>query len=283
MATPRSTSLRALRLPRQHSSIPALRRGLHITGSNSAQPIKSADRTSLYVSYSVTDLQSECQKRSLRSSGSKSEVRTHEHPDICRRILTGMPIQLIERLSNHDVLQSRAFSIALRRINSINGNGSATRNFNTSRSEKAVNDTSPVDFVYMPSMHDLEAPVFNPGPRVPVLPEIPSSAIKYTGQIPPAEEETADQAMKPQVYTVGGAGPDISASPMSEVVDNHAVEIDPFSLTEAVGQSRFGEELARENSKHTSAKGSKGIVGELWDGMMDDLLGSKPGQGQGRK
>lgn len=27
-------------------------------------------------------------------------------------------LQLIERLSNHDVLQSRAFSIAMRRINS---------------------------------------------------------------------------------------------------------------------------------------------------------------------
>lgn len=77
MAAPRSTSLRSLRLlSRQHFSIPSVRRGLHITGANSAQPIKSADRTSLYVSYSVTDLQSECQRRSLRSGGSKSEVHT---------------------------------------------------------------------------------------------------------------------------------------------------------------------------------------------------------------
>lgn len=32
--------------------------------------------------------------------------------------VANQPNQLIERLSNHDVLQSRAFSIAMRRINS---------------------------------------------------------------------------------------------------------------------------------------------------------------------
>lgn len=76
MAAPRSTSLRALRtLSQQHSATPSLRRGLHITGVNSAQPANVADRASLYTAQSVPDLKQECQRRSLRAIGSKTEVR----------------------------------------------------------------------------------------------------------------------------------------------------------------------------------------------------------------
>lgn len=76
MAAPRSTSLRALRtLSQQHSATPSLRRGLHITGVNSAQPANVADRASLYTAQSVPELKQECQKRSLRAIGSKTEVR----------------------------------------------------------------------------------------------------------------------------------------------------------------------------------------------------------------
>ena len=140
-------------------------------------------------------------------------------------------------------------------------------------------------------MHDIEPPALDPLPRVPVLPEVPSSAVKNTAQTPLAEEEAqeASHALKPQVYTVaGGVGAEVSASPMSEVVDNLAVDIDPFSLTEAVGKSRFGEELQREKSRlnggggggRASARGGRnqGIVGELWSGMLEDLLGPKQGQ-----
>ena len=75
MAAPRSTSLRALRiLSQQHSATPSLRRGLHITGVNSAQPANVADRASLYTAQSVPELKQECQKRSLRAIGSKTEV-----------------------------------------------------------------------------------------------------------------------------------------------------------------------------------------------------------------
>lgn len=77
--------------------------------------------------------------------------------------------------------------------------------------------------------------------------------------------------MKPQIYTVAGASADVAASPMSEVVDNHAVDIDPFSLTETVGRSREGEELSR------AEKGQRepSIVRELWTGFLDDVLGPK--------
>ena len=75
MAAPRSSSLRALRvLSQQNTATPYLRRGLHITGSHSAPPTNTSDRSTLYGSYTLADLKNECLKRSLRSAGSKTEV-----------------------------------------------------------------------------------------------------------------------------------------------------------------------------------------------------------------
>lgn len=76
MAAPRSTSLRALRQISQRAPVPA-RRGLHITGAQSAQPLNAADQSSLYAARTLPDLKSECQKRSLRAIGSHSEVCSH--------------------------------------------------------------------------------------------------------------------------------------------------------------------------------------------------------------
>lgn len=81
--------------------------------------------------------------------------------------------------------------------------------------------------------------------------------------------------MKPQIYTVAGTGTDVAASAMSEVVDNVAVDIDPFSLTEAVGRSRVGEELRRRENGGASVSKETGVVRELWSGFLDDVLGPK--------
>ncbi|RAH74328.1 uncharacterized protein BO66DRAFT_388385 [Aspergillus aculeatinus CBS 121060] len=241
MAAPRSNSLRALRLLSQHHSttLPCARRGLHITGVHSAQPANVSDRTSLYSSRTIADLKNECQKRSLRSSGTQAE--------------------LVERLQNHDFLQSRAFSIAMRRIS---GNSSSeethSRQFNTSRSMKAVGDSSTVDFAYMPSLAELDGPAARADPQFPIVPDF------YSHQ----SAAVADSPMKPQIYTVSGGAADVSASPMTEVVDNHSVDIDPFSLTEAVGKSRFGAESTQQKEP--------GVFRELWTGVVDDILGRQP-------
>lgn len=220
-------------------------------------------------------------------------------------------VQLIERLSNYDVLQSRAFSIAMRRINSnafaeyvscfyTSGihlhlhyypqllssiicpstpgqshpktpiltprSTPAPRQFNTSRSSRAINDTSTVDFVYMPSMADLDAGPVRPTPKVPVLPDFYSH---------PPRTSLSDPPMRPQIYAVAGTGAEISASAMSEVVDNVAVDIDPFTLTEAVGRSRIGEELQRRQNGGAEEKKEPGVVRELWSGLLDDVFGPK--------
>ncbi|KAJ6123827.1 hypothetical protein N7471_011144 [Penicillium samsonianum] len=167
-------------------------------------------------------------------------------------------------LSNHDVLQSRAFAIAMRRINgSAFSDSSSSRQFNTSRATKALNDTSTVDFVYMPNMVDLDAAPLQRGIQVPVLPELPSIPGRQIPFAPP---------MKPQIYTVSGTGADVSASAMSEVVDNHAIDLDPFSLTEAVGRSRVGEEIQRRSNGSSS---EPGVIRELWAGFLDDVMGPK--------
>lgn len=74
MAAPRSSSLRALRqLSHQHVTLSS-RRSLHITGVQSAQPANPADKASLYAARSLPDLKLECQRRSLRTIGNKTEV-----------------------------------------------------------------------------------------------------------------------------------------------------------------------------------------------------------------
>ncbi|KAL4984750.1 hypothetical protein BDW68DRAFT_166393 [Aspergillus falconensis] len=249
MAAPRSASLRALRLlSQQHTFSPAYRRGLHITGAHSAQPANVSDKATLYSTRNLADLKSECQRRSLRATGTHAE--------------------LVERLSNHDFLQSRAFSIAMRRINSNSKPDIPSRTFNTSRSLKAVNDSSTVDFAYMPSITENNNASWDA--PVPILPEMYSHH-ESTGP--------SSAPMKPQVYTVSGDGINISASPMSEVVDNDSVEIDPFSLTETVGKSRYAAELKSQQEEQGR---TKSIASELWNGLLDDILGPKE-QGPMRK
>jgi hypothetical protein len=112
-------------------------------------------------------------------------------------------------------------------------------------------------------MADMETITTRTAPQIPILPDLYSHHESTSPSAPP---------MKPQIYTVSGSGV-VAASPMSEVVDNHAVDIDPFSLTETVGRSRIGEETQRRTNG--SASGEQGVMRELWSGFLDDILGPK--------
>ncbi|EAS33117.3 uncharacterized protein CIMG_04141 [Coccidioides immitis RS] len=257
MAAPRSTSLRALRLlSQQNSSAPAstlasmapFRRFLHITGAYSAQPASGPDVTSIYRARSVADLRAECERRNLRAGGSKAE--------------------LVDRLANHDFLQTRAFSIAMKRIDGPAFGRSSERQFNTSRGSKAVNDSSPVDFVFMPRNLEAETAATSGFPRMPVPPDAYAhfEAAGASGTLP----------MKPQIYSIGGASSDGSEpSPMAEVVDNYALEINPYNLTETVNRSRLAASSLDAAKSQESAIGVKGMIKGLWNAMLDDALGPK--------
>ena len=136
---------------------------------------------------------------------------------------------------------------------------SMTRQLNTTQR----NNAATVDLVFLPSMEDIEAPAVQLAPRVPVFPEFNTHGMSEP-HIDAVEEPPAP--MKPQISTVANS----AASAMSEVVDNHSVEIDPFTLTETVGRSRQGEELKKQQ-----AADSKGPIQQFWSGFLDDLLGPK--------
>ncbi|KAI1975765.1 hypothetical protein LOZ53_004604 [Ophidiomyces ophidiicola] len=249
MAAPRSTSLRALRiLSQQHSPAPSsvLRRSLHMTGVYSAQPASGPDVTSIYRARSVADLKAECEKRNIRTGGSKAE--------------------LVDRLANHDFLQTRAFSIAMKRIDgpAFGQSSDKGRQFNTSRANKAVNDSSPVDFVFMPTNNAETGSNMAPGfPRMPTPPDSYThyELVNTSGTLP----------MKPEIYSVGGAPLDANGpSPMAEVVDNYSVDINPYNLTEIVTRSKRAAaslDVARSQEGEVTIAGmAKG----LWNMMIED-------------
>lgn len=74
---------------------------------------------------------------------------------------------------------------------------------------------------------------------------------------------------------MAGSTSDVAASPLSEVVDNHAMDIDPFSLTETVGRSRLGEMLQQQGGfsfRSSRQPGEKGVIGELMSSMVEDIF-----------
>ncbi|KAI9877426.1 MAG: hypothetical protein M1823_007106 [Watsoniomyces obsoletus] len=182
----------------------------------------------------MQDLRGECQKRTLSASGTKHE--------------------LIDRLAGHDSLQARAFSMAMRRVSreqikkTVNIPLEATprREFNTTRSLKAVGDTSTIDFAFLPKLFESS---WGPQPaaiRVPILPDIDSDAAEAVLEKYPQLDAAAggyqdteghDTLMNPQISAIN----EDSASAMSDVHDgNHATEMSVemlTALTETVGKS----------------------------------------------
>lgn len=110
----------------------------------------------------------------------------------------------------------------------------------------------------MPSIASLESEASSPQ-RIPIL----GDGQQYGS----SSQESAP--MKPQIHAVSEIASDMSASPMSEVVDNYSLEIDPFKLTETVGRSRAAE---NEKKLSSAAQPEQGIIGELFSGMVDDIL-----------
>ena len=124
-------------------------------------------------------------------------------------------------------------------------------------------DTSTIDFAYMPQ-YELEEPTPPEIMRVPLLPE---------NFFPPrtshALKEAVEPVIRPQISTASFDNLH-SVSAMSEVTDNHSIDLDPFDLTSKVNAAaKKMTGLPIEKLKEP------GIVRELWSGMLDDLLGAK--------
>lgn len=159
-------------------------------------------------------------------------------------------------------------------------NPAPQRHFNTSRSLKAVGDTSTIDFAFLPKLFEAS---WGPEPaaiRVPILPDVHSDQVEARlDKFPELDsaaggyQDTAghETIMKPEISTVDDA---LGLSAMSDVHDgHHATEMSVemlTALTETVGKS------ARQFADMVKEK-DEGTMRKLWAGFLDDIMGPKKG------
>lgn len=86
-----------------------------------------------------------------------------------------------------------------------------------------------------------------------------------------AHQEAIESVIRPEISTVSADSTHIaSPSAMSEVTDNHAIELDPYNLT-----SKVTAAAAKMAGMPVEKLKEPGVVKELWNGFLDDLLGSR--------
>ncbi|KAF2185396.1 hypothetical protein K469DRAFT_576363 [Zopfia rhizophila CBS 207.26] len=222
-------------------------RSLHMTGPATFSSLLTSERPVASLPRDVAGLRAECQKRKLPTTGTKAE--------------------LIDRLSAHELANSRTFSTAVhdskRPAPEFPTAGKPVRHFNTSRSLKAVGDGSTIDFAYFPD-YDPDtrgSPII----RVPILPQTVTSQSSKSY----AAEDTEETVMRPTIMTVSADGTHIHApSAMSEVSDNNSIDFQGMAAKVA---SRFGKPVEQKAS----------MAKEVWGGLMDDIFGPK-GRGPAR-
>jgi hypothetical protein len=161
------------------------------------------------------------------------------------------------------------------------------RHFNTSRTLKAVGDSSTIDFAYLPKLFNSSLEPTGTSIRVPILPDIESDDAEAVLERFPELDAAAGgyqdteghkHIMKPEILTahetladgahVDGIHSHVSAT--SDVHDgHHATEmtVDMIAdLTETVTKS------AKKLVNITKDK-NEAAVQKVWSGFLDDLLG----------
>ncbi|GAM82908.1 hypothetical protein ANO11243_008940 [Dothideomycetidae sp. 11243] len=137
------------------------------------------------------------------------------------------------------------------------------RHINTSRVLKANNDTSTIDFAFLPS-YAAEASSSSSADllRVPVIPatETTPHAMRFTDHPEPA-------VMKP---TIVAASPDSVVSAMADVHDNTAVHIDFLKVADSLGS--VAVKVAEEEERVLPQVST---IGSLWAGLVEDVMGAK--------
>jgi len=134
----------------------------------------------------------------------------------------------------------------------------STRHFNTSRTLKSVNDTSTIDFAYLPDF-DPDAGLPTPAVRVPLLP--PSLYPGNTSKTSYTREEE-EIVMRPEINLISADGTHITPpSAFVEVTDNGTIDFQGVA-----GKLREKAEVVAEDV---------GDVRRVWTGFLDDLLGAK--------
>lgn len=130
------------------------------------------------------------------------------------------------------------------------------RHFNTSRTLKAVGDSSYIDFAYLPqsTLNTPTEEIF----RVPILPN------NYRDPAPHHEAEIESApVMKAEISTMSA---DAVFLPMSELSDGHAMNIDFHAMADRVA-ANF-KRMAKVPEEEQA-----GLMKQIWGDIVDDMLG----------
>ena len=114
---------------------------------------------------------------------------------------------------------------------------------------------------------ELDIPRHAEAIRMPILP--------HNDSAPARPDEAFESVVRPEISTVSANGTHIEApSAMHEVTDNHAIDLSPFDLTNKVSNAATAAAVQMTGMSAERLK-EPGVMQELWDGMLDDILGAK--------
>ncbi|KAK7522233.1 uncharacterized protein IWZ02DRAFT_496301 [Phyllosticta citriasiana] len=245
MSASRASSMRSLKYLSSHGRQVWVRR-LHLTGpAEYASPLlASSERPKVNIPKDVPGLQAECARRHLPTAGSLAE--------------------LTDRLTTD--LHARGFSTAIEKDQKRPKPSAVdaapaqpTRHFNTSRVLKTVNDSSTIDFAYLPESVAADSPSAFAA-RVPLLPQVNFSSPR--AQV--LEPETPEPApMRPEISTVSADTTYFHPpSALSDVTDNSSIDF------HGISESSLKPRAAGSNSEVAGFK-------QFWNGLLDDVFGPK--------
>lgn len=139
--------------------------------------------------------------------------------------------------------------------------------FNTSTSSHSLFHTSPpapsphIDAFIFPQS-ELSASSSSEIFRMPILPTNSSTT---------HAEAMDESVIKPEIHTISADSTHISKpSAMHEVTDGHGAGFEGFDLSGKVAV--IGEKVTEVGE---GARKEVGVVKELWEGLLDDVLGKK--------
>lgn len=136
--------------------------------------------------------------------------------------------------------------------------------FKTSAPAQAARDHSTIDYFFLPEMPIERGNNMSFTLRVPLLPD--NFSADHSFRAP----EILDTAVPPAEILIVAANPESTvAAAMTEVVGNAGLEENVEVLSRAAAYQPW------KPSQETSSHQEKGILSELWNGVLDDVFGAK--------
>jgi len=173
--------------------------------------------------------------------------------------------ELVDRLNAHDVTnRSHSTFSPHRPAVPTHRIAPLMQGFTTTAPRKTRTDASTIDFMFLPSMSESSsASTFNI--RVPLLPD--NYTPDRSANSVHAREAVAEAIPSPEIHVIAAHPERVSVSTLTEIVGNESLELHVEELTKVFRTKvdQLGEKLEAE----------KGTLIQLWNGLVDDVLGPK--------